>query len=243
MSRRMVKLSKTLHRDLSRYAVAASAAGVSVLAFGPATEAQIVYTPAHEIIGCNGTMAIDLNHDGITDVTIREIPWTYGNDGLFPGNSVQAKPAPGAGFKPVSYDPEFASDMVRGSQIGPPTPFRFRVAVLFQATSFGTYYSGVWSSNGLLGIRFRVGQDTHYGWARISIQVSRQKRCLEALLTGYAYESQAGKSIRAGDTGQEDLDDDSTSQTFPVPIKEQPTLGALALGSTGIAVWRSNALR
>jgi hypothetical protein len=35
-------------------------------------------------------MLIDLNHDGITDVLIREVFWTYGSDGFFPGNSVRA---------------------------------------------------------------------------------------------------------------------------------------------------------
>lgn len=137
--------------------------------------------------------------------------------------------------------------MVRGSKIGPSVSFRSGGAgAMFQATSYGVYYGASWflPTPGFLGIRFRIGEEIHYGWARLDVRIYYPKKCIEALLTGYAYETQPDTPIRAGDTGQEDPDDDSTSQVFPVPTtKEQPTLGALALGTTGIAVWRSNESR
>ena len=42
------KLSDSVHHQLSLYALAASAAGVGVLALAQPADAKIVYTPAHK---------------------------------------------------------------------------------------------------------------------------------------------------------------------------------------------------
>jgi hypothetical protein len=49
------------------YALAASAAGVSLLALAPTTEAKIVYAPAHLNLQGNHPFPLDLNHDGKVD--------------------------------------------------------------------------------------------------------------------------------------------------------------------------------
>jgi hypothetical protein len=240
MSRNTVKLAKTMHRDLSLYTLAASAAGVSMLALAQPTETQIVYTPAHEVIGRNGTLPIDLNHDGITDVTIREIPWTAFGDGRYPGNSLQAKPGAGGGIKICSQS-KFAAAVARGAQIGGSSPFRSRVEVIFHATSSGVIYGGcTWSedtTNGFLGIRFRIGAETHYGWARMDIRIRPPKSGFSLLLTGYAYETQPDTAIRAGDTGQNDSKAPSNKMSTPPQLeaKERSTLGALALGAAAVS--------
>src|ERR1700727_410444 len=65
-------LSKPVHQRLSAYALAAGATGVSLLALAQPSEGEIVYTPANQTVGRNGSYNIDLNHDGITDFTILE---------------------------------------------------------------------------------------------------------------------------------------------------------------------------
>ena len=70
------QLSESLHKWLNAYALAASAAGVGVLA-QPA-EAKIVYTPAHRLISVGQVAKLDLNHDGIADFRISN---TYGAQG------------------------------------------------------------------------------------------------------------------------------------------------------------------
>jgi hypothetical protein len=66
--RKTANLSKSIHQQLSMYALAASAAGVGALCFAKPAEARIVYTPAHVAIKPNGGLfRIDLNHDGIPD--------------------------------------------------------------------------------------------------------------------------------------------------------------------------------
>ena len=66
-STRPSKLSDSMDRRLNMYALAAGAAGVGVLALTPPSEAKVIYTPAHIVIGAGQTYKLDLNHDGIVD--------------------------------------------------------------------------------------------------------------------------------------------------------------------------------
>jgi hypothetical protein len=54
------------------YALAASVTGVSVLVLAQQSEAKIVYTKTHQVIGWNGIYNLDLNHDGTVDFLIQE---------------------------------------------------------------------------------------------------------------------------------------------------------------------------
>jgi hypothetical protein len=64
----------------------------------------------------------------------------------------------------------------------------------------GTYAFGPWVSvtKRYLGLKFQIDGKTHYGWARLNVQV--QGNNITATLTGYAYESIPNKRIRAGQT-------------------------------------------
>jgi hypothetical protein len=240
-ARKAVKLSKPILCHLPNYALAAGTAGVSALALAQPAEAQIVYTPAHEIIGRGGKILIDLNHDGITDVTIREIP---SSDLGPPGNSLQAVPRRVGGGIRMQSVIGFAEQMSPGSKIGPHGPFITGSAVMANWTNFGTYYFGFWvqAKNGYLGIRFPINGEIHYGWTRMSTMYSPKGKDIVALLTGYAYETQPNTYIRAGDEGPD------SDQAIPIafPLEQdggkQSSLGALALGAPGISLRRGVAL-
>jgi len=244
-SRKTVKLSDSLHRDLTSYVLAAGAAGVSVLALAPPSEGQIVYTPAHEILERNGTLLIDLNNDGTTEVMIRESYWTPDSDGAFPGNQVNAVTRKERGI--AGSFSRWAYAMKRGTEIGPSNPFDSGRVVIFKATSFGEYYSnGAWdgATNCFLGIRFRIGEETHFGWARLSVRLGSREQGIKVLLSGYAYETQPYTPIRAGDTGGADTEEENSgpaSELFssPKPTGKQAGLGELALGDDGLALLRS----
>ena len=98
-------------------------------------------------------------------------------------------------------------------------------------------------TNRYLGLRFIFNGKTRYGWARLSVQASASG--ITATLTGYAYETIAGKSIKAGQTkeaadesGEEDFGP-SASLTSPIPNMPHPaSLGMLALGAQGVPMWR-----
>jgi hypothetical protein len=71
--RRTTNLPDSLHQQLNLYALAAGAAGVSLLALAQPSEAKIVYTPANVTLSPqNGIVRhhLDLNHDGTTDFTL-----------------------------------------------------------------------------------------------------------------------------------------------------------------------------
>jgi hypothetical protein len=61
--RKQAELSRSFHHQLNMYALAAGAAGVSLLALSQPADAKIVYTATHKNIGANQKLLIDLNHD------------------------------------------------------------------------------------------------------------------------------------------------------------------------------------
>jgi hypothetical protein len=72
ISRKPSNLSESLHRQLNMYALAASAAGVSLLALTQPAEARIVYTHVHRRLPINRISPLDLNHDGQRDFTFND---------------------------------------------------------------------------------------------------------------------------------------------------------------------------
>jgi hypothetical protein len=236
-SRKPANLSESVHHRLSGYAIAASAAGVGLFALAQPAEARVVYTRAHIIIDQNQTYYLDLNHDGITDfqlsndavgsffnLAVCPLKQDSGHCGTLTSNrsgyAVWGKPhhdqshfgwkyagALPAGFKIRSDEKHFmASDssMMRMS-----------------CDPSGCISHGPWKgnvSNRYLGLTFLIRGKTHFGWARLKVGVANQE--VNAILTGYAYETIPNKPIIAGKTKGPDV---VTVQT--------DSLGALAAGA------------
>ena len=89
-------LPARLDQQLNLYALAAGAAGVSLLAFAQPSEAKIVYTPAHKVIGTNGLYPLDLNRDGTIDFLIQQQGYPFSSSG---NNGLGAKGAVGNGVQ------------------------------------------------------------------------------------------------------------------------------------------------
>jgi hypothetical protein len=241
-------LSESLHRQLNAYALAAGAAGVSLLALTQPAEAKVIYTKIHQVIGPNGIYALDFNHDGTIDLLIERVSGgtAYGESG---SNALFVKQALGnavAGSKvnSASYHTSYlASALSRGARIGPGAGFILPAALMFsfrarRGSSGGTF--GRWKNltNRFLGVRFKIDGKTHYGWARMTVQESGYQ--IYSTLTGYAYETIPNKAIRAGQTSQADdltagpggNSDVSVPPTDAASETSQPTsLGRLARGA------------
>jgi|ERR1017187_345099 hypothetical protein len=235
-SRKTFKISEFLNRQLNTYAQVASAAGVSVLALAGASEAKVVYTETHQVTHAGVPLYIDLNHDGIKDFLLRT-SFYRGSSGIQVGlaasgyrnaNNVVAGRRFSSGG---GYFLSAASALPAGARIGPKGNFSvrspFMAAELFNGV--GSQYSdlGPWAGKGegvrdrYLGLKFVVGGEVHYGWARLSVTLGhhRQPDDVIGTLTGYAYETVPDKPIVAGQI------------TGPDVITVQPeTLGGLALG-------------
>lgn len=231
--------SQALQRQLNMYAIAASTAGVGALALAQPAAAKVVYTPAHQVIGANGVFNLDLNHDKIVDFLIQQ--WNYGN--WSSNNQLLADPAVGNG---VVGKQGMASALASGASIGPNQKFiagrsngEVMLSVTHTTTGGTSFVHGAWANarNLYLGLRFRIDGQSHYGWARFSVQ--RQQFHFTALLTGFAYETKPNMAIKAGQTSGDVAAstanssslESSTSTTLNDPSQRHRTLGDLALGA------------
>jgi len=208
--------SGAFFRQLDAYALAAGAAGVSLLALTEPAEARIVYTPVHKVIGNGESYKLDFNRDGITDLTIRNIATqSCGTDGTcWPIESLAAALS---GTNQVVYNIYGAVAMKSGMRVGPGDAFNGgRVRMV---GSWGSFATGSWINvkNRYLGVKFKIKGKCHFGWARLNVQL-QPPRQVTATLAGYAYETIVGKAIIAG---KEHGEDDGV---------EPATLGSLALG-------------
>jgi hypothetical protein len=243
-------LSDSVHQQLNMYALAASAAGVGILALTQGAEAKIVYTPAHVKIGVNSTIPLDLNHDGVTDFSFKNST-TVTSLGKVHGDILYAIPTGQGSRNEVWVGPNHlnsASDLPVGAVIR--NNIRFRPRRHFMALSF--YFTvgscrGPWVNvkNRYLGLKFAFKGKTHFGWARLSVTCSVHDEDVTAILTGYAYETIPNKAIIAGKTkGQDERSKvdqpDPASLTPPTP--NPATLGALAMGAPGLSIWRREEL-
>ncbi len=248
------KLSETVHRQLSLYALAASAAGVGALVLSSPAQAEIVYTPAHATLFF--FYKLDLNHDGIPDFTIGGVgrncmsrrsgtttcTWNLPVYSAPKSNAIAGKSYLAAALRP-------------GAEIGPKRK-RWDVgyAILerevshYNAVTRTSKYYGPWANgisgkgfkNRYLGLKFLINGKFHYGWARVDTTGG-----ILGVLTGYAYETVPDRPIIAGQTkgtfvgSEEERFGPDGSQTNPVPNPPQVTsLGMLALGAQSVPLRR-----
>jgi hypothetical protein len=226
-------LSRSTRQQLNSYALAASAAGVSVLALAQSSEAKVIYTETHQVTRARVPLSIDLNHDGIKDFVLRTIYYrgSYSEAGLdaagYRNNAVA-----GIRFSDGSYFFSAASALPAGARIGPkskfPVRFPFMAVELFnrlhpsQHSDVGPWVGkGQGVRNRYLGLKFVIHGKIHYGWARVSVTLAHQRQYddVSGTLTGYAYETIPNKPIIAGKTKGQD-----------VIIFQPDTLGNLARG-------------
>ena len=214
------QLSGSIHQRLNAYALAASAAGMGVLALSQQSEAKIVYTPAHLVIATNGIYGFDLNHDKKPDFFISSFGTACGTDVCW--RSLDVRGAPGNAVVGVQEGEEYVgSALHRGVRIDSKNVFYGGAAMAVVNEPPGTScLFGYWCNvrNRYLGLKFKVHGQVHFAWARLSVRV--QPLSVTATLTGYAYETIPNKPLIAGKTK-------GPEETTP----ETGTLGALARGA------------
>jgi hypothetical protein len=228
-----------LDKGVTAYAVAASAAGVSLLALVQPAEGKIIYTAADSEIAPKIVLPLDLNHGGHSD-------FSFSNQNAsctchtFSDNLMIA-PRGQNGI--MSH----AAVLPAGAQVGPKRAFQnsaqlmlgFREHCSSTSCAYGT--GGAWKNitRGYLGLKFYINGQAHYGWARLNVTLT-QTGYVYALLTGYAYETVPNKPIITGrrrGTG---------AMSGPAGLSHEPdraTLGALAKGAAGLAIWRTASAR
>jgi hypothetical protein len=211
------------------------------------SEAKIVYTAKHQVIGLTSRFSLDLNHDGKADVTFFETRHSTDEGGRI--THLFASAAAGNAIKGYRYFTSigsgfpFASAVRKGQRIGASqTRFGYggRNTMAWANTSAGGGGTGgAWGNIVLqpyryLGVRFQIKGKTHYGWARLIVKCSGVN--ITATMTGYAYETVPDKAIVAGQkTGSDDIPE---VQTLPSLSLQPASLGRLARGADVLAAWR-----
>jgi hypothetical protein len=187
---------------------------ICMLAATQASDAKIVYAPVNVTIE-NSTYNLDLNNDGNTDFVISESntsqgpgkPCTY--DVNFYGSlTTTANPKQRAAVEGTNG---LALALSSGSPIGQGQDFLLGTVVMeqdsttwhytFEHGCFPDFQSqGNWYNvNRYLGLAFVIRGRRHYGWAQLDVaSLPSNPALLTATLTGYAYQTTAGKSILAG---------------------------------------------
>ena len=237
-----------LSRQTSLYALAAAAAGVSLLSMVQPAAGEVIVTkktipipvapinmqkPVNLSMANNGVnnFRFFLN-EGLSSVGLRELDAQGIGEGA--GNQFLE----GGSF----YGKVLALN--RGVTIGPaglPSASFFSSALVEGTNSNnGVFYSrGYWGGNPqnkYMGVRFKLNGKTHYGWIRLTVtsNVKSGKASLEAKITAYAYETVANKPIKAGAGA-------AATAAADARVSEAihgPSLSMLASGSEGLAMWR-----
>jgi hypothetical protein len=218
--RRPSRLCDSLSQRLNTYALAASAAGVGILALTPPAEAKIIYTKADAPIANHTILNLDNGRKGQFIFATHRVGVTSGYSfvmSVFPigkknriwgMSTIQAASALRCGFRIGPDKKKFAyGDDFMG---------------LIRTGVLGSVYEGQWvdATNRYLGLQFEINGRTHYGWARLSVDMFEGERTL----TGYAYETVPNKAIIAGKTKGPDV-------VTVRPDAAAGTLGRLALGT------------
>ncbi|HEV2425193.1 MAG TPA: hypothetical protein VGZ29_10240 [Terriglobia bacterium] len=239
---RETTLDSSLEKRLAIYAATAGAAGVGMLALAPPARAQIVYTPAHIPVPHNGYFVpIDLNHDGVSDFSF----WirTYADFGpyyvdLFLYARKAANAAERMGAVPAA---RLASGAVIGSaQEFTPAHLLFGLTLEKLQKNYSqrgtfSFCEGDWKQpqkDAYLGVRFAISGQLHYGWIRLSAgcQTGQGSGGVKGFITGYAFNSEPGQPILAGQESAVSADSGTS--------RDPGSLGLLALGSIGLDLWR-----
>jgi hypothetical protein len=216
-------LSNGLAKQLLIYA---TIAGAGAAACASPAQAEIVYTPVRTNL--DFVYPFDLNHDGIPDFQVGSSYLSgFVSLTVFPlvkGNKI-------AGTQGTQRNRCFAfgtdaAALPAGALIGPGRSFQSRANCM--AAGYSGLHGGPWfeARDRYLGFAFLIDGETHYGWARLSVRSAFSDPGMARIL-GYAYETVPGKAIIAGDEGH-------STETSTAHF-----LGALALGNSGLDIWRS----
>jgi len=245
---------ETIDHRAKLYSLAAAAVGVSMLAMAQPAEGSVVIThkniPIPLCISEFGRcpVSVDLNDDGIADLQV----WLSNSLSRSHGTSFLLAVEPLRGGGVIGTHCGFAycaSALLRGAEIGPSADFLTPSVIHIEqfincsdCTSSFRRLFGKWGGdhpNRFLGVKFLIKGATHYGWIRLTVD-SSTKCCdeISGTITEYGYETVANKRLGAGLTGSDPADDQAQETNGRT---RNPSLGMLALGADGLALWRREA--
>jgi hypothetical protein len=197
-----MKKQNTIAKKLTGYSMAGCSLATGLFTAAFSADGQVVYT---DIEPEGPTFwydyGIDLNNDGITDITIS----TGGTDSAyFESNYIDGEVAPGNAMAVESTIFPLACDsgVNIGNNLSWRGEFPLYMALLRHNHSYGTWTTFSWGNwnqqtEKFLGIRFTINNEQHYGWVRLTTDTHSPY----IIIHDYAYESAPDVPIIAGDIG------------------------------------------
>lgn len=248
------RIDPPLLAQLNSYRVAASAAGVAIIACACPAEAAPICGKIALNFSDTGSYSFNPANQPISPFIVAQ---TYNNlsshshsvelRGFFTPNAPSAQAVLGTSGSPANLN--------AGAIVGSTAKFG-------KGNSYGKvfqfqYFSGVTGPfrsghPGFVGFKFSQGGHTHYGWLRLMVNLRSQTNYYPFMsISGYGYESSPNTAIAAGSCGTSaaspvrtvtsDLRMAEAVPTLPSAESGRVTpvsLGILALGSEGLLLWR-----
>jgi hypothetical protein len=216
-----VILSDTFNKNWLSYA-AAGVAGIGILGPAPPARAGTIYTSAYTsgpgLI--TGFEPVSIANNGVNNLIFVNSRFFTGGAGSGGNASVQAYPGNRVEIGPLN----------EGAVIGPGAKFGSVGILALGFKEYGTPGTlwGPWVNvtDKFLGLQLTINGQTDYGWAELSVTTNGFVPFL--YVDEYAYNSVPGQAIAAG-----------AGAVTPEP----GTLGLLALGAAGLALWRGKKVR
>ncbi|MBA4107595.1 MAG: hypothetical protein C0485_17805 [Pirellula sp.] len=198
--------------SLKRRAAYVLAAGAVAAVPAGESDGAVVYSGAQNIaIGSGFSQNVDLNGDAQNDILLKN--FNFGG-GPYQGATVNFAPGKVVGFNNgLAYVSALsAGALIDGMTAGP----GFFGSMAYGAANPNAQFNNV--TDAYVGLTFPSGANTYYGWIRVDVNNAAKT----FLIKDWAYESQSGVGIKAGDG----------------LVPEPATLGLLACGAAGIAAMR-----
>lgn len=170
-----------------------------VAAAAGSADAQVVYTDVNPdtVINNFESYVLDLDNNGQPEMNLEVIRYPGGDQQI--RSSVLPLNAILGSLYQANYPLPFALD--NGDSISGTTPgwqsgainngMQY-FAVLYNSQTFGNW---IGANDKYMGVKFRIGANTHYGWARLSISATGDTLTIK----DYAYQAIPGLGIVAGD--------------------------------------------
>ncbi|SRR5579872_136306 len=244
-TRARAQLAVKIEQNLKTYALAASAAGVAVLACNAPAEAAPVCKTVDALMVFTATFGLSPANQLVPALNLAQSYHTFSthtstgiNRGFFTRN------VPGA--QPVVTSNGLVAALASGANIGPGGQFGDGVSYGLIFTFIPDYGATTnhhrgnveFGKTNFLGFKFLISGQAHYGWVSlVSTIVKRNSRTphVNTEIVAYGYESTPNTAIAAGSCG---TSSHATRVEGSHGAAETASIGALALGAQGIPAWR-----
>lgn len=186
-------MNKELQSKLKKY----SAAAVAVAATGISADAQVVYNMVNKTLSlANPVDSIDINADGTFDLGMIISDYPSYSATVITGGPINSQGHAMAGSTTSSYNYPFklnTGDQLNTQGFIADNSFGTFALVVAGSNPFYSHWNGG-VTDGYLGMKLKVGANTHYGWVRMDIAANNKTIVIKDM----AYNSTPSGAMQAG---------------------------------------------